>query len=326
MLVPEQFGGLALSFVDVALVIEELGKALVGSPVCDTLVAADLLVRHGTDAQRARWLPRIAAGQLRAVIAFSEPGSGFAIEDIDTRAKVADSGWLLDGHKILVPDAAAADLVLLIAKFGAEQEHGLAVIEPGRRGVEIRDHVTIDPTCRMSSVTCTAVELREEDRLGGSGADVRCVARLLDLSATVAALQMTGIAVRVLELAIAYAAQRVQFGRPIGSFQAIKHKCADMAVAVEGSRSAVYFAAWAAAESETDFTRAASMAKSFCGDAARMVCNEGTQIHGGMGFTWELGLHFYLRRAKLLEYSFGDASFHRERVLATTLGKQGLAG
>jgi alkylation response protein AidB-like acyl-CoA dehydrogenase len=135
---------------------------------------------------------------------------------------------------------------------------------------------------------------------------------------------MTGVAARVLDNSVTYAGQRTQFGKPIGSFQAIKHKCADMAVAVEASRSAAYYASWALAEDAPDRAKAVSIAKSFCGDAARFVCNEGIQIHGGIGFTWELGLHFYLRRAKVLEYSYGDAAYHRERVLAETLSELGV--
>jgi alkylation response protein AidB-like acyl-CoA dehydrogenase len=140
------------------------------------------------------------------------------------------------------------------------------------------------------------------------------------------AAQLLGLADGALDLAVEYAKLRQQFGQPIGSFQAIKHRCADMAVAVDTSRSAAYYASWAMAEDSDDRAKAVSMAKSFCGDASRFVCNEGIQIHGGIGFTWELGLHFYLRRAKVLEYSYGDAAYHRERVLAETLAERRAGG
>jgi alkylation response protein AidB-like acyl-CoA dehydrogenase len=137
---------------------------------------------------------------------------------------------------------------------------------------------------------------------------------------------MTGIAGKVFDKAVQYVKQRVQFGKPVGSFQAIKHRCADMAVAVEASRSAAYYAAWALANESPDHGKAISIAKSFCGDTARFVCNEGMQLHGGMGFTWALGLHLYLRRAKLLEYTYGDATHHRKRVLAAALAELGAGG
>ena len=130
---------------------------------------------------------------------------------------------------------------------------------------------------------------------------------------------MTGIAARVLDMAVEYAGQRVQFGRPIGAFQAIKHRCADMMVLVETSRTAAYYAARASSSGPDEAGQAVSMAKAYCGDAARDVCNEAIQIHGGIGFAWELDLHLYLRRAKSLEYAYGDASVHRERVLAAAL-------
>ena len=132
---------------------------------------------------------------------------------------------------------------------------------------------------------------------------------------------MSGIAAKMLDASVIYARQRNQFGSPIGSFQAIKHRCADMAVGIDASRSAAYYAAWALSDRSQDSPRAVSIAKSFCGDTARYVCNESIQIHGGIGFTWELGLHYYLRRAKTLEYLYGDASYHRERVLAITLAQ-----
>jgi alkylation response protein AidB-like acyl-CoA dehydrogenase len=130
----------------------------------------------------------------------------------------------------------------------------------------------------------------------------------------------------MLDAAVDYAKTRVQFGQAIGAFQAIKHRCADMAVAVEAGKSAAYYAFWAAAEDAPDRARAASMAKAYCGDVSRQVCNETIQVHGGMGFTWELGLHRFLRRSKVIEHAFGDAAWHNERILAATLAAMNDAG
>jgi alkylation response protein AidB-like acyl-CoA dehydrogenase len=319
MLVPEPFDGLGLSFVDLALVLEELGRALVGGAVVDTLVATDLVARHGSPFQQASLLPRLAAGKLRVVCAVVEAESGFGEANIRASVTSTADGWRLDGHKVLVPHAANADLIMIVTRVDPTQALGIVMLEPQRDGVTLRQQVTLDPADRCYTLTLDKVAVDAEDILGGVAAQP--VARLSDVAAAAAALQLTGIASKVLDITVGYAGQRVQFGKPIGSFQAIKHKCADMAVAIDAARSAAYYAAWAIADDAPDRAKAVSMAKSFCGDTARLVCNDGVQIHGGMGFTWELGLHWYLRRAKVLEYSYGDAAFHRERVMATTLAE-----
>jgi alkylation response protein AidB-like acyl-CoA dehydrogenase len=323
MLVPEQFGGLGLSFVDVSLVLEEYGRALVPAPISETIVATDLIVNHGSETQKARWLPLIAAGNLKIVPAIVEADAGYDPEDISATAVTSGNGWRLSGRKLLVPHAVAADLILAAIRFGAGGPLGLILIEPGREGISLRDHTTLDLLNRFYEVTFDNVSILQDDILGGE-ASLSAVQRLLDVSGVAAATQMTGIASKVLDEAVAYAGQRVQFDKPIGSFQAIKHRCADMAVSIDASRSAAYYAAWAVAEHAPDSGRAVSIAKSFCGDTSRFVCNEGIQLHGGIGFTWELGLHLYLRRAKVLEYSYGDAAYHRERVLTDTLSNMRL--
>lgn len=323
MLVPEQFGGLGLSFVDVSLLLEEYGRALVPAPISETIVATDLIVNHGSETQKARWLPLIAAGNLKIVPAIVEADAGYDPEDISATAVTSGNGWRLSGRKLLVPHAVAADLILAAIRFGAGGPLGLILIEPGREGISLRDHTTLDLLNRFYEVTFDNVSVLQDDILGGE-ASLSAVQRLLDVSGVAAATQMTGIASKVLDEAVAYAGQRVQFDKPIGSFQAIKHRCADMAVSIDASRSAAYYAAWAVAEHASDSGRAVSIAKSFCGDTSRFVCNEGIQLHGGIGFTWELGLHLYLRRAKVLEYSYGDAAYHRERVLTDTLSNMRL--
>jgi len=167
-------------------------------------------------------------------------------------------------------------------------------------------------------VTFNDVTIVDRDFLGGAPS-AAALEQLMDASAMCAAVFMTGIAGKVMDQTVDYVKQRKQFGKAIGSFQAIKHKCADLAVSVDSCRSAAYYAAWAVALSTPDQRKSVSIAKSFCGDMSRFVCNEGIQLHGGMGFTWDLGLHYYLRRAKLLEYSYGDSAYHRKRVIAEAL-------
>ncbi len=227
------------------------------------------------------------------------------------------AGERLRGAKILVPDAAAADILVVAARLGGKRT-ALLLLERGREGVQLREQRTLDLLSAYDEVAFANVVIHSADILGGA-ASLDAVQRLCDASALSAAAFMTGIAGKVLETSIDYVKQRKQFGQPVGSFQAIKHKCADMAVAIESSRSAAYYAAWSLASDAPERPKAVSIAKSFCGDTSRLVCNEGIQLHGGMGFTWDLGLHHYLRRAKVLEYSYGDATYHRQRVLSAAL-------
>ena len=322
MLVPAQYGGMGLSFVDLSLVLEEYGRALVPGPVAETIVATDVIARFGNAEQKRKLLPLLAQGRLKIVPAITEVEAGFDPDDISVVAVPAGNGWRVSGRKMLVPHAATADLILLAVRFGEGGAPGLVLVEGNRAGIALREHTTLDPSSRFHELDLNDLAIVREDIVGDEPSEAS-VARLLDAAGVVAATMMTGIAGKVLDNAVDYARQRTQFGKPIGSFQAIKHRCADMAVAIDASRSAAYYAAWALAEDAPDRTRAVSMAKSFAGDTSRFVCNEGIQLHGGIGFTWELGLHFYLRRAKVLEYSYGDAAYHRERLLADVTGRAG---
>jgi alkylation response protein AidB-like acyl-CoA dehydrogenase len=312
LLVPERFGGAGLSAVDVALAVEALGAGLAPSSVLSTLAATDLLVRHGSEAQQRAYLPDIAVGSYKVAIATLEADQGYDSADIAT--VVGADG--LSGTKILVADAADAHTIIVSVRQGGKTV--LALVDRTAAGVTVRPHDDIDPTAGSCAITFDRVEL-PDGAIIGAAAPERAVARLFDVCATVSAGALIGISHRMLDAAVEYARTRVQFGQAIGAFQAIKHRCADMAVAVEAGRSVAYYAFWAVAEDASDRARAASMAKAYCGDVSRHVCGETIQVHGGMGFTWELGLHRYLRRAKLLEHSFGDAAFHNERVLVETL-------
>ncbi|MFZ4531526.1 MAG: acyl-CoA dehydrogenase family protein [Alsobacter sp.] len=321
--VPEAHGGMGLGFVDLALILEEFGRALVPAPAAETLVATDVIARHATPEQQAKWLPAIAEGKLRVTLAIAEVDAAYATAFTTSVAQPAGNGWTLDGLKILVPDAAGCDLILASVHFGAGGPVGLVALDRTRAGVSLRPHVGLDRSSRHDEVTFSAVSITQDDIVGGAPS-AAAVALASEGGAAAAALQMTGIAARVLDDAVAYAGQRTQFGKAIGSFQAIKHRCADMAVSLEGARSAAYYAAWAVAEDSPGLEQAVSMAKAFCGDTSRFVCREGIQIHGGIGFTWDLGLHLWVRRAKMLESAYGDAVQHRERVLARTLADLGI--
>lgn len=312
LLVSEDEGGIGLSLVDIALAVESLGAGLAPQSVASTLIATDLIVRFGTPSQKRTWLPKIAAGTARIALAIQEAGMGY--DPADTTTVAGGNG--VTGRKILVADGAEADMFLVLALVDGKP--GLVIVDHNATGVALRPHQDIDPSSGYCELILEGAPLADIAIIGHKDA-AEAVARLIDVGATLSAGMMMGIAGRMLDTAVEYAKTRVQFGQSIGAFQAIKHRCADMAVAIEAGRSAVYYAFWAVAEDASDRSRASSMAKAYCGDVARQVCNDTIQIHGGMGFTWELGLHRFLRRNKVLEHGFGGQTWHYERVIGDTI-------
>lgn len=312
LLVPEEHDGVGLSLVDIALAVEALGAGLAPAIVSTTLIATDLLARFGTERQKEELLPRIAAGQLRISLAVHEAAQGYNADVTGTMIE----GNHISGAKILVPGAEQADCFLVLAAFDGWP--GLALVWGDAGGLSLRAHDDLDPSSGLCELRLDAATLPDVLPLGRTRA-AEAVARLYDVAATVYAGLETGIAGRMLDASVEYACTRQQFGQPIGAFQAIKHRCADMAVALEAARSAAYYAFWAVSEDASDRARASSMAKAYCGEVVRDATNEAIQIHGGMGFTWELGLHRFLRRARVLEHSFGAHDWHYERVMQETL-------
>lgn len=308
MMVPEEFGGAGLNAVDLTPAIEAMGANL--APLCamDTLLATDLLASCGTPAQKQDYLPGLALGELKVAVALAESEAGEGIGNLRTTL----SDGLLNGTKMLVGQAAQADLFAVVLQGGS-----VCLVPATAKGIELRPHVDIDPTCAFAQVRFNNVAIAKDALVAPAGGIA--AERLLDAGAALLAAYLTGIASRMLDAAVEYARTREQFGQPIGAFQAIKHRCADMAVALEAARSAAYYGIWAFTENASDRTRAVSMAKAYAGEVSRHVCNETIQIHGGMGFTWELGLHRYLRRAKVVQHAFGSAEYHNERVLVETL-------
>ena len=311
VLVPEQYGGLGLTLTDASLLFETFGETLTPSIVTDTMLASDLIARFGTESQKSELFPAIAEGRTKIAIAIGESATSFDPAEIVTRATEAGNGWQLSGSKPIVPYAHLADRILLAARVGSNGPLAFFLVEPETPGVAMTPHVLVDPLARASTVTLQAVNLPAEALIGM--ADGAAVQHGMQTLAAAAAAQLTGIAGRSLAMTLDYAKQRKQFGRAIGSFQAIKHKLADMMVSYETSRSAAYYAHWALAQSDTGQSAAVSLAKAYAGDMSRAVVNESVHIHGGIGFTWEYDLHFYLKRAKVFEYAAGDATFHREQ-------------
>jgi alkylation response protein AidB-like acyl-CoA dehydrogenase len=309
---PEAHGGSALGMVETAILLEELGRATYPGPYLTTALVGSAIDLAGTDAQKNRWLPAICAGGARGALALLDGELSWAPDAIATRAEKTNTGWKLSGAKPFVAWAHLADVILVPAR-GAE---GLTLflVDPGAAGFTQTPVTGMDLATRWVNLTLDGVPVGAEAVLGVPGQGQALFETLLRMGAVGAAAEMLGAARRCLDMAVEYAKVREQFGQPIGSFQAIRHKCAEMLLEVENSHAAVYYAAWALDAKAEDADLAASVAKSYVGDAARKVCGEAIQVHGGIGFTWEYDLHLYFKRAKALEVQYGDADYHRELI------------
>ncbi len=322
LIYPEAWGGSGLGLVDLTVVLEEMGRAVMPGPFFSTvLLGGAAILAAGSDAQRAAWLPRIAAGEARATLALLEESARWDAGGVGLAARPArGGGFVLSGTKLFVPDGHTADVLVVAARTARpardDPEHGvtLFLVPADARGVTATALPTMDQTRKLAEVTLTRVAVGPDAVLGAVHRGWPVLARLLDRAAVALCAEMCGGAQQVLDLCTAYAKVRVAFGRPIGAYQAIKHRCADMLVAIENAKSITYYAAWAADRDAPDAPLAASMAKAYVSDAARKVAGDGIQIHGGIGFTWEHDLHLYFKRAKGSEVTFGDATLHRERV------------
>jgi alkylation response protein AidB-like acyl-CoA dehydrogenase len=313
---PEEHGGAGLSMVELAIVLEELGRSLAPVPFLPTQIAARMILEAGDEAQQRAWLPRICSGELAATLAITEAGGSDEPGDVTLRAVHAGAGFELEGRKLFVPDAGAAGLLVAVARTGGEGERGLALfaVPAGAPGLTRTPMRSLDPLRSLYQVEFDRVRVPVNARLGGEGDALPALRRGLDRALVMICAEMLGGAQQCLEASVEYAVQRVQFGKPIGVNQAIKHKCADMLFEAESARSITYYAAWAADQAPEEAPLASAMAKAYLSDAYRRVAGENIQIHGGVGFTWEYDCHLYFKRAKSDEVWLGDARHHRERV------------
>ena len=311
LIVPGEHGGAGMGFVELCIVLEEMGRALFCAPYLSTAVlAVTTLLEAGDDASRAELLPAIAGGETIAALASVEKGGRWNPAAIETRAEPDGDLWLIDGTKEYVIDGHIADVLLVVA----QTSEGLGLFRVSSEAVGLLRSVlpTLDLTRKLARVQLSRTPAT---RIGAGGDVLKALDRVEALASVALAAEQVGGAQRCLEMSVDYAKTRLQFGRPIGSFQAIKHRCADMLVEVEFAKSAAYHAAFAAAgANEDDLMTAANMAKSYCSDAYFHVTAETIQVHGGMGFTWEHPAHLYFKRAKSSALLFGDPVQHRERL------------
>lgn len=316
LVIPEEYGGSGLSYIDLVLVLEEMGRVVLPSPFLWTVMVAEALKRAGSEAQKKTLLPKIATGELIATLAWLEPSAAWDAGSIAMAARTSGGGFRIDGVKLFVNDAQEANCFLVAARTGGSGEEGLTLfaIERDRPGIAVNALKTMDQTRRLYEVKFNNVAATAGDVVGTIGQGWKTLSTVLDRGKVMLAAEMIGGAQRVLDMTVEYAKIRVQFGRPIGSFQAVQHKCANMMVDVEGARSAVYYAAWAVSNDVAEAPIAAAVAKAAASDAYRRVSAEGIQCHGGIGFTWDHDLHLYFKRAKSSEFTFGDATYNRELI------------
>jgi alkylation response protein AidB-like acyl-CoA dehydrogenase len=315
LVLPEDHGGSGLGYVDLVVVAEEMGRVLLPSPFIWTLAFAEAMRRAGSEDQKRRFLPAIARGELVATLAHLETGGSLEEAGIAMGARRSGKGFVLEGDKLFVNDAHVADQFLVAARSGGKRGGvTLFAIDARSPGVTVNRLKTMDQTRKLSEVQFRGVKASAGDVVGEVGAGWGILSAVLDRAKVALAAEMMGGAQRVLEMAVEYSKVREQFGRPIGSFQAVQHKCANMMVDVEGAKSVVYYAAWAVSNEGADAALAAAVAKAAASDAYRRTAADGIQVHGGIGFTWEHDMHLYFKRAKSSEFTLGDAGFNRELV------------
>ncbi len=315
LIIPEEFGGQGYTYVELTVVLEEMGRSLLCAPYFSTVVlATNTLLHSGDDAAKKDLLPGIASGDTIATVAFTEANGKWDESGIEATATQDGDTWKISGEKMFVLDGHTANLIIVAARTGAGVS--LFAVEGDAAGLTRTALSTMDQTRKQAKLELDGVEGR---LIGSEGAGWTVLGRVLDLAAVGLAAEQVGGAQLVLEMAVQYAKDRVQFGRPIGSFQAIKHKCADMLLEVESAKSAAYYAAWCASELNDELPSVASLAKAYCSEAYFHATAENIQIHGGIGFTWEHPAHLYFKRAKSSELLFGDPTYHRE-LLAQRIG------
>jgi alkylation response protein AidB-like acyl-CoA dehydrogenase len=304
---PEDCGGMGLGKVELILFMEEAGYALLPGPFFSTVgLAGPAISALASPTQKKKYLSRIASGDARATVAVLEENASWDL----TQLKLMAAGDKLTGTKLFVTDAGAADFIVVVA------HNGVFVVDSKAPGLRIEPMKGLDLTRKIYSVQFSGTPA---ERLGPTEG----LTKVFALATTALAAEMVGGMQRTLEITVAYAKTRKQFGKPIGIYQAVQHQCADMYLETESSRSAVYYAAWALEENTADAATAVSIAKMYASDAARNVGNHGIQVHGGMGFTWENDLHLYYRRAKASETMLGDSGFHRERIARQVIDRVG---
>jgi len=317
---PEEHGGAGMSFRDLTILCEEMGRAMMPGPFFSTLLLVGMpILEAGTDEQKQEFLPRIASGDLVCTLAALEEDGDFWPEAVQVTATPRGDDYLISGTKLFVPDARAADYILVAARTTrtSDPKEGITLfmMDASEWGVYVAPLTTMDETRKQYELVLNRVAVPANNIIGELHQGWPVLESMALKARAALCAEMVGGGDWVLETTVNYAKDRVAFGVAIGSFQAVKHKCADMYSALEYGRSLMEWAAESIKDGRGDAATAVSMAKSYCGDAYKFACGEGVQIHGGIGFTWDHDMHLYFKRSRADDTAFGDASYHR-RLLA----------
>jgi hypothetical protein len=319
LLIPEEHGGMGLGVQDLAVVCEEMGRNLLPGPYLSTVLAAHAIALGGTDAAKAAWLEKVAAGEARGALALLDSDAVFAASAVnETEASKSGDGFVINGKKYLVADAVAADFFVVAAHDGAGIS--LFVVDANADGVSVAANKLVDATSRSGQVTLANVKVGADALIGAAGSGWDLVERVVEVANVCIAGASVAGAERILKLTIDYAKERSQFGVLIGSFQAVKHPLARLFAIVESARSAYAYVAWALDANADDRKAAVATARLTCTEAYRRTTLDCLQAHGGIGFTWEYDLHLFLKRAKHNQYQYGTARDYEEVVVKEALG------
>lgn len=314
----EAHGGAGLGQVELAIVQQELGRCLLPSPFFASIcLAASAVQCAATEQQRAQWLPALASGRSIGALAVTGRKGRAGLDAIDVEIKRDGASWRLSGAASFVVSGHVADVLIVAARApGSRGREGvdLIVLPATMPDVRIETLVMMDETRRCARVTFDRVRVADDAILGSPGQSAVALERALQLAQIALSAEQAGGAEGALEMTVSYAKERVQFGRVIGSFQAVKHRLADMMVMVEAAKSAIYYAAVTADEQGAELPEAAALAKAYCSDAFNHCAGGAIQLHGGIGFTWEHDAHLYFKRARGSSTLLGDATYHREQI------------
>lgn len=326
---PEEVGGMGLGYVELVAMMEQMGRYLLCSPFFSTVcLGANALLVAGSDEQKATYLGQIVAGEATATLAFNGGMNRWDAEAVTATCEKTGDGYTLNGEYRYVIDGHTADLLIVAARdAGSSGEEGISLflVPSDAAGVSRQWLPTMDQARKQATVTLSGVSVSTDALLGGQGDGWRALAKVLDLASIALAAEQVGGCQQLLDMTVEYTSERVQFNRTIASFQAVKHKAADMMLKTEVARSAIYYAACVAQEAleggpmADELAEAASVVKSYCSDAYFAVAGDAMQLYGGVGFTWEYDIHLYFKRAKSSEHLLGSGAQHRERLAALLL-------
>jgi alkylation response protein AidB-like acyl-CoA dehydrogenase len=327
--VPEEYGGMGLGYVELVATLEQMGRYLLCSPFFATVcLAGNALLVAGSDAQKAHWLGRLCEGRLTATLAFNGGCARWDAKSVTTTWRRDGDDFLLDGDYRYVIDGHTAELLVLAAREeGSTGQEGISLflLPADTEGLVRQWLPTMDQTRKQAALTLSDVRLGGDALMGEAGKGWPALSRVIDLAAVALAAEQVGGCQSLLDMTVQYTSERVQFNRTIASFQAVKHKAADMMLQTEVARSAIYYAACVAQEAieggplGDELAEAASVVKSYCSDAYFAVAGDSLQLFGGVGFTWEYDVHLYFKRAKSSEQMLGNGAEHRERLAGMLL-------